>query len=182
MIIYLPGFSLKNQAEAGAICDALVKAGYEVYQHMWRHWSDEKIAWDPETEKEIILSEVKKRMPNEISIVAKSLGTYIAVSLLPELTLKELILLGIPFNDLDDSERKVYRILQTATYPITIVHNSKDPHGAVEDIRSVLDGVNYQELIKDSDTHEYRYPDDVVRCLLKSWNIRANCFDGIIHG
>lgn len=177
-ILYLPGFSLKSKTEAVLNTSTLKEAGYDAFIREWRHWKDQseiikfaskekfptEIQWDAGKEIDKIKSEVDLNSP--ISIIAKSIGTYIAACLIPDANIERLILMGIPVNDLDESELQKYQNLKNLNCSISLIQNINDNHGSLEQVENLLKGINYQLISKDSEDHSYNYPDE-IRFLLE---------------
>ena len=156
--IILPGFSQHNEEWAKELKDAL--ADDSVLIHFWLHWITQNDS-DFLIENEIprILEKIDDQ---RISIVAKSIGTFITMFLLEKIPEKinKLVLLGIPFNDLSKEEIKKYEIIKSFDpKKILIIQNSQDPHGSFNDIFKYFYNLNNQiEVLKqDSLTHEYPY-------------------------
>lgn len=156
MILVLPGFSIKNKEEAEAIASALSAKGEKVYVHNWRHWI-ENIEWNPQEELRLI----RLNITEPFSIVAKSIGTYIAAGMLLQNVPGKLILMGIPINDLTKEELDVYFNLGKIQN-FSVIQNTQDPHGSAEQVRELLSGLNYKLITKESTDHSYKYPTDVL--------------------
>lgn len=165
--VFLPGFSVKNKVEQKYVSSALEIAGYKIYKHEWRHWTDEEVAWDADAEAKIIFQYIEDSGENEISIIGKSIGSYVAMKILKDFpaqkTAKLIILMGIPVNDLSKEEINEYTVLNTTQVPLYVIQNNNDPHGNVNQARQILQDSNYKELIMQGDTHEYRYVTEVSR-------------------
>jgi predicted alpha/beta-hydrolase family hydrolase len=164
--IYLPGYSLKNLDELEAITGILTQNNYDTLVYKWRHWSDENEKWDPDYDAGKIIQ--ASQDSNEITIIAKSLGTHIAVKLADKIRdkVKLIILMGIPINDLDDGEKSDYiKTLTGLNIPIYLIHNRKDNHGSLHQVQELLKAVRYDLIIKESDDHRYNYPEDVLKII-----------------
>lgn len=156
--IILPGFSQHNEKWAKELKDAL--ADDSVLIHFWLHWTTQNDS-DFSIENEIprILEKINDQ---RIKIVAKSIGTFIAMFLLEKIPEKinKIVLLGIPFNDLSKEEIKKYEVIKDFDpKKILIIQNNQDPHGSFNDIFKYFYNLNNQiEILKqDSLTHEYPY-------------------------
>jgi len=156
MILILPGFSIKNKEEAEAIASALLAKGQKVYVHNWRHWIED-IEWNPQEELRLIKLNVKE----PFSVVAKSIGTYIASGMLLHNVPDKLILMGIPVNDLTEEELDVYFNLGKIQN-FSVIQNSKDPHGNAEQVRELLVGLNFKLITKEASDHSYKYIPDIL--------------------
>lgn len=175
LILFLPGFSLKGKEESSMYLSRLQDLKQDVYRHEWRHWKTEELvqfknrdsldkdkSWNPDKEIEIIKSQVDIKRP--ISIVAKSIGTFVAAKMLPQLKVDNLVLMGIPINDLTDEELKVYKNLKLVR-KFSVIANRNDSHGSVEQVKDLLREYEYELLTKESAEHAYPYVDDVVKLL-----------------
>jgi len=163
MILYLPGFSLKNKDELKSISAALISDGNEVISHEWRHWADGTAPWDVPIE----ISLIKEKMNNQQIdlVIAKSLGTYVAANILWEKLIDpgKIIFLGVPVCDLSEDEKELMQlVIRRVKDKITFVHNSLDPKGTIEDLNFMLLNIDHDIRIKESDTHQYDYPEDIL--------------------
>lgn len=161
MYLLLPGFSIKNKAEAEAIASALRDLGKDVYIHNWRHWSSET-QWDPIEEIKIIKQNIN--IEERINIIAKSIGTFIACSILPELRIEKLVLMGIPINDLSEQELEVYKNLKDIK-GFSVIANNNDSHGNVVQVTTLLESYDCRLIVKESEDHSYPYIDDILSLL-----------------
>lgn len=163
MVIFLPGYSLKNKEEEVNISSSLIAAGFSVYQHEWSHWQNPETEWSPQNE----ISKIEQNLEAENIIISKSIGTLIASMLLEKdlSKYKAVILMGIPLNDLEENEKAHYYILKTLNIPIFVIHNREDTHGAWLDVEPFLLGTEYELTLKESSDHSYNYPDDVLGIL-----------------
>jgi predicted alpha/beta hydrolase family esterase len=165
--IILPGYSKKNDDEVLSISQALSMKGLEVYAQRWRHWVDENVVWNVDAEVKLIEESVINDL--ELTIIAKSLGTHIAVNFIKrnKEKVKNIIFLGIPLINLTDEEKLDYKILWELNIPITVITNNQDPHGDISHVREFLSGLKYTEVEKDDNTHRYNYPNDISSLLLR---------------
>ena len=166
--IILPGFSQPNENWAKELKNSLEDD--RVLIHSWLHWITQNDN-DFSVENEIprILEKIND---SKINIVAKSIGTYLAMFLLEKIPEKinKIILLGIPFNDLDEKEIEKYKIIKNFDpKKVLIIQNSQDPHGPFDNIFKYFYDLNNQfEILKqDSLTHEYPYY-QIINTFLKS--------------
>lgn len=168
LVIFLPGYSLKNKEEMQNICTTLRENGYETLQHEWSHWLNQEDRWDTQLEIQRVNVELKNFNAEEIILVAKSLGTFAAIHLIESIQdkLKQIILMGIPIEDLEPEERERYiEILSKITIPITIIQNSDDHHGSFTTIKDYLNlrNINFKEI--KAEGHGYNYPEEILRNL-----------------
>ena len=156
--IILPGFSQYNENWAKELKNSL--EDNQTIIHNWLHWITQNEN-DFSIENEIFRIQ-EKINDQKINIIAKSIGTYVAMFLLEKIPKKinKIVLLGIPLNDLNEEEIKKYKIIQNFDPKrILIVQNSQDPHGLFDDVFKYFYSLNNQfEILKqDSLTHEYPY-------------------------
>lgn len=163
--IYFPGNSPLNKNELEEF-SAMIK-GHDVkfYGHEYEHWSNEELSFDEEKELRSVMSKVDKN--EDYVVLGKSIGTYMSVKFI-ELMDKDpvyTILMGIPTGIGDDKLEAYKGVLSKVATPIYLIQNDDDPYGKVEDVRSVLTGVDYEEMIMNSDNHQYSYADEVEKIL-----------------
>jgi len=104
--IILSGFSIKNKDWAYAVKYNLPEE--EMIVHEWFHWITESDT-DFDAEQEV----QRLKLKEEINIIAKSIGTLVAVKMLEKkYKIKKAILCGIPLNDLDGQDFSDYQILK----------------------------------------------------------------------
>jgi len=159
--IILPGFSQHNEEWAKELKNTL--ADNSVLIHFWLHWITQNDS-DFSIENEIsrILEKVNDQKDQKINLIAKSIGTYLAMFLLEKIPEKidKIVLLGIPFNDFDKEKIEKYEIIKNFDpKKILIIQNSQDPHGSFENIFEYFYNLNNQieVLRQNSLTHEYPY-------------------------
>ena len=168
LTIILPGFSQRNENWAKELKNSLEDD--RVLIHSWLHWitqNDNDFSIANETSR--ILEKINDQ---KINIIAKSIGTYLAMFLLEKIPEKinKIILLGIPFNDLDKEEIEKYKVIKNFdSKRILIIQNRQDPHGSFNDIFEYFFNLNNQlEILKQNSlTHEYPYY-QIINNFLKS--------------
>lgn len=182
--IVLPGYSIKNKYWAYEVESHLSKK-YSVIVHEWKHWEQGlssslsireekalnfkqslKVAkrLDIKREVETILEEIIKEK-NGINIIAKSIGTKVAMSLVPVIKarLGKVILCGIPIDPL--GYRRGLKTIGSGK--LLVIQNSKDPfmpYRAIRTYMKILDK-NIKVVKKPSDTHDYPYYEDFAEFL-----------------
>ncbi len=109
----------------------------------------------------------------ETSIVAKSIGTAVAMTVLAQkpAPVKKLILCGLPLNDLEESDEKLYEAL--SYFPaqnLLVFQNEADPHGDLLAVKQLLEGINpeIKVISKPRRDHEYPYFSDFSDFLKQS--------------
>ena len=173
--ILLPGFSIRNKEEILNISKALKNHGVNTYHHEWRHWSDESIKWDPEFEAESIHEKIKNEELSNCVIIGKSMGSYVLLLLLQKLGIlvKQVILMGIPVNGLDNNEQQLYtEILKKYQLLITIIQNISDPQGSSEQVKKLLSGIEYNLIEVEASDHRYNYTDLILSILNLSGSLK----------
>lgn len=166
MLLYLPGFSLKNKEEKESMTASLTSGGYEVMSHEWRHWADESIEFNVQNEMDLISQAIQGKSIE--AIIAKSIGTYVTARLIWSRLIdpQKTILLGIPLNDLDRDEKELMQLsLRRVQDRSVLIQNSNDPHGCIEDLNQLVRDIRLEIILKEAENHEYNYPDDVLSFL-----------------
>lgn len=137
----------------------LESLGYIVHKNPWKHWFDESAEWNPTA----IINDLKNSLHSEkIILIAKSLGTFIAVNLLAVLEpsqIRKVVLMGIPVFDLNTEEKQPYQILLDFKDRLTLIHNRNDNHGGIVDLNAMLNITDLDVRVEESDNHMYAYPD-----------------------
>lgn len=162
--IILPGASIKNKVWAQEIAEQMGLVDYKIIE--WDHWkdnSDRPLDIDLETSK--VLSVISQE---NVQILAKSIGTYIAVKVLDRLPnqINKVILCGIPLgylNSSDMSEKSDYQVL--SGFPqdrILVYQNKNDTAGSFIKTEEFIKNINpkISVLSKPRSDHSYPYPED----------------------
>src|SRR5258706_3478 len=100
----LPGFSLKNKEWAEEV-KAKLPPNLNPQVIYWKHWQTENNNdFNQEDEAKKIVELVEQ---DQLTIIAKSIGTYITSLVIPQLfdQIEKLILCGIPLNDMKPEEQ-----------------------------------------------------------------------------
>lgn len=167
-VIYLPGKSVINKPEGEAVTSFLKRNGLDVYFIEWRHWSHpgEGLYFDGEMKRIISILDSFK---DDLILIGKSTGISFILKLIKKYKprIKQLILLGIPINDIYSiNDRKTYpKILKDLEIPITVFQNKRDPHGTTEQIKTLLFGVKYELIKKDRYDDKYEFPQDILQVI-----------------
>lgn len=156
--IILPGGSLSNREWAYEVKEKLDN----ILVHEWLHWSDENRRLDVKNEIKRIKEEIGEE---KINIIAKSIGTFVLVTLLEtsKSKINKLVLCGICKNDLNENELSKYNSLKKFDVnKILVIQNKDDRHGSFEEIKDFLAKINPEIRIieKPGDTHDYPYYKD----------------------
>ncbi len=166
--LYLPGYSPENQDEMQSNTAVLTQARLKVIQHPYAHWQNPNAAWNVDAEVAKAVQELGIRGTEPVGIIAKSIGTHVAMKLLAKVQgrIRKVVLMGIPVNDLDHSEQSAYTILSRQTIPVTVIQNAHDPHGSSNQITALLQNVDCDLIVKESSDHLYYYPQDILQSLV----------------
>ncbi len=154
-ILYIPGFSVKNREETIINATALEIAGHAVVSVEWEHWNSPDAPWSLQNAMKTVKG--LKVVPD--IIVAKSIGTFVAVNLLKELSVSKIVLLGIPVLDLSEEDLKAYSILENIKDQTVLVHNINDNHGTLQDLSKYLELTEFDVHEIEADNHSYQYPE-----------------------
>lgn len=165
-ILILPGFSLHNKEWAYEVAKHI---GSYSLVHEWKHWQTESNNdFNPQDEGKTIIEQIGN---DEVSIVAKSIGTYVTGLILPQIfdQIGKVILCGIPLGDLDDARKNQMIINLRIVSPgrVLCIQNINDPHGRSGDVKILLEEINpaIQFIEKDRNDHEYPYFEDIKNFL-----------------
>ena len=161
--IILPGFSLKNKDWLDNIYGRLIEV-VPSKAIEWAHWRTGKAEtrWIEKEAKEISLT-----IQGPINIIAKSIGTAVATTVLklkPDY-INKIILCGVPINDFIKGDEKYYKSLKTFPQEKFICfQNEADNHGGYKEVERFLHSLNHNLLIvsKPRSDHEYPYPNDFI--------------------
>jgi predicted alpha/beta-hydrolase family hydrolase len=156
--LILPGFSDKNREWASA-----VQSSFGIKQSAfisWQHWATGKAS--PDWAQQETSAIISKMAGQSYAIVAKSIGTYVAMLVLAAKLEKisHLILCGIPVNDFLPGNASAYRILQQfSATKCLVIQNEHDPHGSTTQVKDLLTPINplIQVISMPRSDHEYPY-------------------------
>ncbi len=152
LTLILPGYSPYNQAWAYQVKEKLKLPG-EIVVHEWRHWQTGK-SFNLNYEVDQILKIIGKQ---PVNFLAKSVGTRVLMSLLPEIKdqVQKVILCGIPFDPL----KYVQGIKLLDKQNLLVVQNSQDPIMPYKFIATYLHLVDKKIKVveKPAKNHDYPY-------------------------
>lgn len=153
--IIIPGYSHKNKEWA----EETAKNIPDSFIYEFRHWSDPTARFKAKDE---ALSIVTKVGEDTVNIVAKSIGSLVAVIALKKIKEKvnKIIFCGIPVEDISEDEKWEYKVLSDFDPSKIIVYqNSEDFHGSFETVRKFLSLINPNIKIveKPGSTHDYPF-------------------------
>lgn len=160
--IILPGYSPHNKDWALDIKKEL-KLGHPVLVHEWRHWPPAQTSgsenllvrrrasgsarqfgsFSVPREIEAILEKVDR---DKINIIAKSVGTRVAMHLIVKIPdqINKVILCGIPTKGESDLAKKTYSEGLSVLSPTQIIvfQNEKDPFASYETVKKFVNSIN----------------------------------------
>lgn len=163
--IILPGYSPHNKDWALDIKKDL-RLGHPVLVHEWRHWSSGSFSLVKEID-----SILKKVGKEKINIIAKSVGTRVAMRLLTEIPdrINKIILCGIPTKGESEIAKKIYTSGLATLSPsqVIVFQNTEDPFASYAEIKMFVGAINPRiKVIKKSRVdHQYPYSSDFQKFL-----------------
>lgn len=155
--LILPGYSETNRQWAQAVQSNLgaKEAGFI----SWQHWTTGQAA--PDWAHEETSAIVAKLAGQNIALIAKSIGTFVAMLVLaakPD-NISKLILCGIPVNDFQPGNTAAYQVLRQYPAPnCQVFQNEQDPHGSVTQVRDLLAPINPQIQVIPMPRADHEYP------------------------
>lgn len=165
--LILPGYSLANKDEAEKIQNDL-KPNMETVVWYWPHWKtgQTETGW-LEIEAEKIVTSLKQ---DQVNIVAKSIGTMVAMILLKRIPhqINKIILCGIPLGDFLAGNDQFYEALDfPPAENILCIQNENDNHGSYESVEKFIREINPEIKIisKPRSDHSYPYSEDFMAFL-----------------
>ena len=160
--LYLPGYSPKNEREQLENSRALAAAEVDVVKHKYRHWINDSYVFDIDQELASALALIPEH--EEFGIIAKSIGTFLAMKVIATRAkkIRSLLLMGVPVNDLDEDELAEYRLMLPKVSHITVLQNENDTHGSAAQVEELLKDIKHQLVVKSAEDHDYIYPQDIV--------------------
>jgi len=168
-IAILPGFSPKNEEWALSVQEELKELG-PITVIRWPHWETQTVeaGWLEDEANKI----VQRIGDNKIIIIAKSIGTLVAMEVVRHKPagVNKLILCGIPVNDFQEGDDKRFEVLAGFDpEKIAVFQNEEDPHGKPEQIKELINKVNPEIKIspKQRSDHEYPYSADFIAFILR---------------
>lgn len=163
--VILPGYSPHNKDWALDIKKEL-KIGHHVLVHEWRHWSSGSFSLPSEAE-----SILKKVGKEKINIIAKSVGTRVAMHLIVKIPdqINKVILCGIPTKGESKVAKKSYSEGLSLLSPsqAIVYQNNKDPFASFAEIKKFIGAINpkIKVIKKPRADHQYPYSSDFQKFL-----------------
>jgi len=154
--IILPGYSPKNKDWAEEIKKDMGLEGVVV--HEWRHWGEDKslsLGYE--------LDEIKKKIGDKkVNIIAKSLGTRVAMDILGEIPeqINKLVLCGIPTKGENEKTFDLYKsgLGNISPENVRIFQNVKDYFAGYEDIVKFIGKISKKIKITKMPRSDHHYP------------------------
>ena len=165
--IILPGYSLHNKDWALEIKKEL-ELGHNVLVHEWRHWSSGSFSLVKEID-----AIIKKFGEEKINIIAKSVGTRVAMYLIAKIPnqINKVILCGIPTRGESETAKKTYASGLSLPSPsqVIVFQNTNDPFASFATIEKFIHSINpkIKVIEKPRSDHHYPYPEDFQKFLEK---------------
>jgi predicted alpha/beta hydrolase family esterase len=167
--LVLGGFSLKNKDWAEEVKNKL-DSSLEVKVHYWKHWetgNNEDFSIEQEVQNVLTLI-----AEEHVSIIAKSIGSFVASSLVPLIPqqIDKLILCGIPLHDLTNAEKEEMKnnLQNIPVENLLVFQNADDNHGTYLEAKAFVEEINSEFKIveKNRNDHEYPYFEDFKKFLI----------------
>lgn len=164
LTLYFPGMSPHNMNELKEFSDIYEQNDMNYYAHEYTHWKDESIEYDVNIELDLVKTKLDE-MGNfdEYGFMGKSIGTYTIVEIINQMQIKPkfVILMGLPTGIGEDKLAVYSKALSgLSDTKIILIQNDRDPYGKMDDVRKVLEGVDYEEVIMEGDNHLYSYAEE----------------------
>lgn len=160
--IFLPGFSVSNKEWAEEVkVEIGDKTGIEI--HQWPHWQtgEAKPGWiDGQVDK--ILEDIGNQ---KVNILAKSIGTLVAVRMLNKNTeiADKVLLCGVPLAAFQEGDEASYDILgRLPAEKVLVIQNENDNVGSFEKVKRMFEKINpkIRVIARIRDDHHYPYSSD----------------------
>jgi predicted alpha/beta hydrolase family esterase len=162
--IILPGYSLYNKVWAEGIAKELEEKVLPTIVHEWRHWKKKSISLSISKEIEKIKEEIGD---SELNILAKSVGVYVALNLIPKIPkqVNKAILCGIASVEGEERAALLKEVLEVVPYEnILCIQNESDKFVKYPDALSFYHSIEpkLKVVSKPRSDHDYPYPTDFV--------------------
>jgi predicted alpha/beta hydrolase family esterase len=157
--LILPGFSLKNKDWAEEVKSKL-PTDLNAQVIYWKHWQTGKSTdFNPDKEAQKAIELIGQ---DDINIIAKSIGTYVAVLALQlaQDQINKLLLCGIPLNDMDEAQKNkmMINLRVVSTNNLLCIQNTQDPHATYDQVKAFLESVNPAISLISIDHSDHEYP------------------------
>lgn len=166
LTIILPGYSEHNRQWAEDMKFKMALTG-EVFVHNWKHWSSTSSdsssgSFSLKQEIDSLLKEISNQ---KVNIIAKSVGVYVALNLIPKIypQVNKVILCGIASVANEDRKSLVSAVINTLPVDnILCIQNENDKYITFNEAQKFYHSVETKLKIisKPRSDHEYPYPMD----------------------
>lgn len=164
--IILPGYSPKNLDWAQEIKKEL-KLPHQIIVHEWQHWppahrasgSARQGSFSMPREIKSLLSKIGT---DEVNIIAKSVGTRVAMTLAPNIPkqINKIILCGIPTKGETENAKKTYSNGLNSLSPtqVMVFQNTKDPFANYQTINKFIGSISPKVRVIEKPRNDHHYP------------------------
>ncbi len=158
-IVILPGNHIINRKWVNSIDGPLKKRFEKVSVLHYAHWGEKEVLVN--LEKEI------NNIPNDEVILAKSVGTILALKAVYEKKISPLkcIFIGTPIDWAEKNNMDPKKYLDNFVVPTLFIQNSKDPTCTSNDLKELLmkkNVKNYSLYEFEEESHDYENFDKIV--------------------
>ena len=153
--LILPGFSLHNKDWALEIKKSL-SFRQSVLVHEWQHWQLGG-ALHPKHEIGKIVKEIGR---DKVNVLAKSVGTMVAMHLFAEIPgqINKIILCGLPSVSLDRKNLFISSLSDFDPKKIIVFQNTKDPLAGFAEVKTFMHDVNSKIKVVEKERSDHNYP------------------------
>lgn len=153
--IYLPGNSIANKIEVEKLSQALSDLFDQSIVQYYRHWQTSEEFIDLDFER-IELQKIASNL-GEYIIIAKSIGTVLAMSALCENTInpQKCIFLGTPVKWAQEHKYNIDLYLSCLDVPTIFIQHRNDPLTSAQDLQTYLANTSHQVIELPGKTHNY---------------------------
>jgi predicted alpha/beta hydrolase family esterase len=163
LTIILAGYSAKNKDWAEEMVQKMNLKDVKV--HEWRHWSGGSFNINYE------LGEIKKKIKEDrVNIIAKSVGVFVALSLIPDISsqINKVILCGIASVAKEDRKNLLENVVKSIPVDnILCIQNENDKFVKYKDAKAFYHSVDksIKVISKPRSDHSYPYPGEFKKFL-----------------
>lgn len=159
LTIILPGYSEHNRNWAEEVAYQM-NLGHKVIVHNWKHWVSGSFSLKREIES--IIEEIGSE---RINIIAKSVGVYVALKLIPKIApqIKKVILCGIASVANEDRKELIDTVLSKIPIKnILCIQNESDKYVTFKEALNFYHSIEpkLNVISKPRNDHSYPYPTD----------------------
>ncbi len=154
--IILPGYSLHNKEWAEDVAkDLRLETKDEIIVHQWKHWSEGNFSLKYE------IGDILEQLGKEkINIVAKSVGTLVAMKLLTKMESQiiKVVLCGIPSTS--DVRKSIFQksLKGFPSENIICFQNTNDPFATYEEVKKFIKEIDPKIRVSEKPRSDHNYP------------------------